>query len=71
MKMKGTTDEIERDADRLLEGTIEHLAQRADLPVLPNQSKTEIEIDFAFGLFNRVKGAKVKTHGIPPTEQRC
>lgn len=63
MIMKRTTDEIERDANRLLEGTIEHLAQKAGLWVLPNQRKTEIGIDFTFEMFNRVKDAEVKTYG--------
>ncbi|MBT1705551.1 DUF4365 domain-containing protein [Chryseosolibacter indicus] len=63
MAIKRTTDEIERDANRLLEGTIEHLAQRAGLWVLPNQRKTEIGIDFTFEILNRVKDAEVKTYG--------
>lgn len=61
--MKRTADEIQRDADRLLEGTIEQLAQKIGLRVLPNQRKTEIGIDFTFEILNRVKNAEVKTYG--------
>lgn len=61
--MKRTTDEIQREADRLLEGTIEHLAQKIGLRVLPNQRKTEIGIDFTFEILDRVKSPEVKTYG--------
>lgn len=61
--MKRTSAEIEREANRLLVGTIEHLAQKAGLSVLPNERKTEIGIDFAVEILSRVKDTEVKTYG--------
>jgi hypothetical protein len=68
--MARTTAEIGRDATRLVEGTIETLAQSIGLEALPNELKTEEGIDNTFELLPRSEGDPNISYGIFYTQNK-